>query len=146
MPPELPVTLIRRRECGEVFRVRRFINFIINGQEHTVVVGYLVSFRDMLSIYLGTDKNVTAFLITRPYSREVLPDETVIGLYNNISIAHEYLEVIPLPVELYNEEIQKRMTNKLRFGEYEVFRFGPPPTADEIGNKFYRKGTYEIVS
>jgi hypothetical protein len=57
-----------------------------------------------------------------------------------------YLEVIPLPVELYNEEIQKRMTNKLRFGEYEVFRFGPPPTADEIGNKFYRKGTYEIVS
>jgi hypothetical protein len=67
----------------------------------------------MLSIFLSTDPNDAAFLITRPYSSKVFLDETVIGLYTSIAISYEFLEIVPLPIEHYNDEINKHMSNKL---------------------------------
>ena len=138
------MTVIRNWVTGEKFNVLRRFCFVSDGREHSVVAGYLDSFRKVLANYLCLD-NDTAFLITRPHTREVLLDTTAIGLFSNFSITYETLEVIALPIPLYDEEISQRMNNKLRFGEPEVFRFGANPSADDIGNRWYGQGIYEFV-
>lgn len=141
---DMPETIIRKKESGELIRVRRFFNFDMDGRRHSINAGYLVTFRQALSIYLGTDDTV-AFLIRKQWTNEIIPDDTAIGQFTNISILGEVLNIVALPVVLYDQEIKERENNKLRFGEKEVLRLGPPPTVDWIGNKWYGKGTYEDI-
>lgn len=140
----MQATKIRRIEDGEIIYVSRQISFVIDNSNHVVRGGYLVPFKELLSSYLKTSDG-TSFLITRQWTKQIVPDHTAIGQYWNTSIAGEFLYVVALPSDIYNEEIKLRLKNKLRFGEREVYDFGSPPSADWIGNKWYGKGTYELA-